>query len=99
MSWMGLDAHFLKRLHRTGMKSGQKADVVVRFRRITVVEEFAHDRSDAVRPGGQVGSVGHPKNTELRANPENKGGLQALHPTSQIPDFEESPGINRAFPY
>ena len=61
----GLHAHFLKLLHCAGMEAWNVADVVIRLGAIAVVKEFAYDRIDAMRPGGEIGSLGHGENTEL----------------------------------
>ena len=46
----GFDAHLLKLFHCAGVQSRKVADVIIWLWGIAVIEEFAHDRSGAVRP-------------------------------------------------
>src|SRR5208283_4533182 len=61
----GLDTHLLKLLRRACMQPREVADGVVWLGLIAMVKELARNRIGAMRPSGEVGSLGHSENTEL----------------------------------
>jgi hypothetical protein len=50
-----------------------------------------------MRPRGEIGSLGHVENTELRAKLKHKRGLRVLYSVGQISKEKELSGINCPF--